>query len=305
MAAALWSMLGTAYALFERHLAVDALTIVTIRAIAAAGFVAGWVVVAKPGAARIARADIPRFILYGLISVTIFYPVLIYAFRYTSVAVGTLLLYLAPAIVAAGAVAFLGESLSLRKIVALAIAFAGCALIVRGYRPELLSANAVGIALGLGSALCYACLSLIGKPLLGRYAVATVTFWYLVTGALGLLAVKLAVDATSWPTLSGGVIIALTCGLFMTALPSLFYARGLRGLRSSDASIVAMVEPVLAMGWAAAILGERLSWPQLLGALFVLSSVLLLAVGGRRSRVSPGARPLPGSPDPRLFSDTR
>jgi drug/metabolite transporter (DMT)-like permease len=293
VAAMLWSMLGTAYALFERHLAVDALTIVTIRALSAAVMVLGWLAFTNRRAMRIARTDLPRFVVYGLVSVTIFYPMLIYAFRYTSVAVGTLLLYLAPAIVAGGAVLLLGEALSVRKVVALATALTGCALVVRIYEPSAVSANELGLALGIGSAICYACLSLIGKPLVGRYPVATVTVWYLMVGAIGLLGVRLVIAGAAWPSLSGGFIIALSCGLFMTALPALFYARGLSGLHSSDASIVAMVEPVLAMGWATAILGERLSWPQLFGALLVLSSVVLLAVRGRtRGRIKPLPEPL-------------
>lgn len=288
----LWSTLGTAYTLFERHLAVDALTIVTIRAVSAALLVSIWLTFRNRGALRIVRADAPRFVLYGLVSVTAFYPILIYAFRYTSVAVGTLLLYLAPAIVASGAVFLLGESLTTRKVVALAMALGGCALIVRVYDPAAVSGNALGIALGIGSAICYACLSLIGKPLVGRYPVATVTAWYLAIGAVGLLAVRLSVGGASWPSPTGGLIIALSCGLFMTALPALLYARGLSGLHSSDASIVAMVEPVLAMGWASAILGERLTWPQAFGALLVLASVVMLAVRGRRKRLTPLTEPM-------------
>lgn len=277
-AAALWSTIGVAYGLYGRHLSIDGLTIVAVRAVAAGVIVAGWMLLRDRGAVRIARADLPRFVAYGLVSVTAFYVVLIYSFQLTSVAVGTLLLYLAPAFVTLGAALLFGYHLSWPVIFALIASFLGCLLIVEAYRPANLAANALGIALGVASALCYAGFSLIGKPLVARYRLSTVVFWYLVVGVFGLLVVKLVVSPGTWPSLREWLIVGGFSGILNTLVPVSLYAWGLRRLPPVEASILATVEPVFAMVLAALILDEHLAWPQIGGAGCVFAGIALLAV---------------------------
>ena len=288
LAALLWATIGTAYALYERHFAADPLTIVTVRALLAGAIVSAWLIGRDRAALVIERRDIPRFIAYGLVSVTLFYIVLIYSFQLTSVAVGTLLLYLAPAFVALGAALFLGDRLSLSTVAVLVMSFLGCLLIVEAYRPANLSANALGIGLGVLSALCYAGFSLIGKPLAARYRFSTVVFWYLCIGLSGLLAIKLVVAPTAWPSWTAMLVIGAYSGVFNTLLPVSLYTWGLRRLPPSEASLLATVEPVFAMLLAATVLDERLGWPQLGGAVCILAGVVVLALRsavGQRRRI--------------------
>lgn len=287
LAASLWSTIGTAYGLYDRFFSVDGLTIVTIRAAVATAILTIWLLARDRKAFAVAPADVPRFITYGFVSVTAFYVVLIYSYQLTSVAVGTLLLYLAPAFVTPGAALLFGDRLSGPVILALVAAFAGCLLIVEAYRPANLSANAVGIALGIASALCYAGFSLIGKPLVARYRLATVVFWYLATGLVGLIGVKLVVSPASWPPLGEAVVIGGYSGVFNTLLPVTLYAWGLRRLPPAEASILATVEPVFAMALAAAILDERLAWPQISGAVCIIAGIVALAVARTNRRNAP------------------
>ncbi|MDQ4099734.1 MAG: DMT family transporter [Chloroflexota bacterium] len=284
LAASLWSTIGTAYGLYDRFFAVDGLTIVTIRAAVATAILTTWLLARDRNALVVAPADLPRFIAYGLVSVTAFYVVLIYSFQLTSVAVGTLLLYLAPAFVTLGAGLLFGDRLTGSVILALVAAFAGCLLIVEAYRPANLSANALGIALGIASALCYAAFSLIGKPLVARYRLVTVVFWYLATGLAGLVLVKLIVSPTTWPPLREVVVIGGYSGVFNTLLPVMLYAWGLRCLPPAEASILATVEPVFAMALAAAILDERLAWPQIGGAMCIIAGIAALALTSAHRR---------------------
>lgn len=62
------------------------------------------------------------------------------------------------------------------------------------------------------------------------------------------------------PTLGGGLAFNL----------------GLRRVPASNASIVATLEPVIAaaLGWA--VWGERMEWPQVVGAGLVLGAVVVL-----------------------------
>src|SRR5829696_5918809 len=143
LAACLWSTLGTAYHLLRGVAEVDALTVVALRASAGAGLLWGWLAITDRTALRVAWADLPRLIGFGVGSLGLMYLALFTAFDLTSVAVGTVLLYLAPALVTVGAALFLNEPLTGRKLVALITTFGGCLLVVELYQPQNLVGNAL------------------------------------------------------------------------------------------------------------------------------------------------------------------
>jgi drug/metabolite transporter (DMT)-like permease len=284
LAAALWSMLGTSYALIQRHVAIDDVTLVTLRAVGGAVLAVAWFGWRDPAVFAIRASDTARMILFGLISVSAFYLALILAFRHSSVAIGTLLLYLAPAVVTIGAALWLDDPLTRKKLLALALSFVGLLLVVEVWRTGGTRVSLAGVAFGLASAVTYGSYSLMGKPLTARYAPGTLLVWTLSTGALGLLAVKLAISPGEWPPAVPTLGIAIWCGLALTLLPFALYTVGLSRIPASEASIIATIEPVLAMVFAMSLLGERVGPVQMLGAACVIGSVFVLATRKRSSR---------------------
>src|SRR5205814_4590233 len=122
LAAGLWGTLGTFYKLGIDGFGLTPLTVVFWRA-ALAGLVLGLVLgVAFPlmgkgwTALRVRRADLPVFIAFGLLGVTAFYLLYIYAVVLVGVAVAVVLLYTAPAFVAVMSWRFLGEGFGPRKL---------------------------------------------------------------------------------------------------------------------------------------------------------------------------------------------
>jgi DME family drug/metabolite transporter len=219
---------------------------------------------------------------FGLVTVTLFYLVLVWTFERTSVAVGTLLLYLAPALVALGAALALGEPLTRRKLVALGLAFAGCLLVVEAYRPAELEGSAAGLAFGVLSACCYGSYSLGGKALLARLRPPTLLFYHYAFGAGGLILIKLVTAPDHLPPFEDVVLIAASVGVAVTLVPIALYTAGLRRLPAGEASILATWEPVMAIAVAVAVLGEVPSIGQAIGGVLVISGVVMLAVTGRR-----------------------
>jgi drug/metabolite transporter (DMT)-like permease len=292
LAACCWGTQGVAYALIFDGIQTDGLTVVTLRAVTATALLWGWLAVTDPAALRIPRADLPAFAVLGLIAVTIYYPALFYAYQWTSVGIGTVLLYLAPALVTIGAALFLGEPVTRPKLVALVLTFLGGALVVQVYQPANLVGSAPGIGLGLVSAASYATYSLLGKRLLGRHGIATVLASYLFLGTLCLIALKLLVSPTTWPAPGEALMIGLYTGVLMTLAPISLFTFGLNQLPSSEAMILLTVEPVVAFVLAAVVLGEMLSPAQWLGAIAVLGGVVLLTGFGRGSvRAGESRRP--------------
>jgi drug/metabolite transporter (DMT)-like permease len=235
----------------------------------------GW------GALRVRAADLPLFVAFGLLGVTTFFLLYVYAVTLTGVAVSVVLLYTAPAFVAVMAWRFLGEGFGWRKGVALLATVAGCALVARLF-DQSHQVSLLGVACGLGSAFTYALYSILGKQSLRRgYPVHTMSFYVYAVGAAGLVAVTLfdgpgqlfsmGADAGAWALL-------LMLGTVQTIGALALYTTGLRYLEAGVASIVATFEPVVAMLLAYFVLSEPLTWPQLVGGGFILGAVLLLRV---------------------------
>jgi drug/metabolite transporter (DMT)-like permease len=295
-AAALWGTLGTLYTWATTSFGLSPLTVVFWRAALAALILGLVLAVVRPllgggwGILRVRRRDWPIFLTFGLLGVTAFYLLYIYAVVLTGVAVSVVLLYTAPAFVALMSWRWLGERFGVRKAAALGLTLAGCVLVARAYDPTLLSLNIVGILCGLGSAFTYALYSILGKVSLRRgYPIATMSFYVYTTGALGLLVVALfapdprgnsggaaqlvsmGADAWAWALLIG-------LALFQTIGALYAYTAGLRHLEAGTASILATFEPVVASVLAFFVLGERLEWPQIVGGGLVLLAVVLLQI---------------------------
>jgi DME family drug/metabolite transporter len=288
LAAALWGTLGTVYTWAKQGFGLTEVTIVFWRAALAAlalSVVPGGVMPA-PGKGRamlrVRRVDLPIFGMFGLLGVTAFYLLYIYAVMLVGVAAAVVLLYTAPAFVAVMAWRFLGESPGTRKLAALVLTIVGCALVARAYDLSQLRVNAVGILCGLGSAATYALYSILGKLSLKRgYSIATMSFYTFSIGALGLLGAALltgpgqllsmGLNPACW-----GLLLVLALAQTLGALAA--YTAALRYLEAGVASILATFEPVVATLLAYFVLHETIQWPQLLGGGLILSAAVLLQV---------------------------
>jgi len=276
-AATCWGTIGTSYVLILDRIAIDGITVVTIRACAAVAVIWLWATLRDRSALRLPREQLRTFVIFGSLSVTVNYVALIYTFEATSVAVGTMLLFVAPAFVTLGAARFFGERITRQKTVALTLTFGGVALVVRAYDLTHLDLSLAGLGLGLLAAMSYASYSLFAKSLLGQHSPASVVSYNLLIGAIGLIAIKLLLSPTEWPALRDVLLVAGYTGLVTTLIPLTLYTIGLRRLPSSEASILSTFEPVVALVLAATVLGETMAAGQWLGTLCVLAGVTLLS----------------------------
>jgi drug/metabolite transporter (DMT)-like permease len=237
---------------------------------------AAYVALTAPAALRVRRADLGRFAAlallgYGAASVCFFF-----ALSYTSASVVEMLLYTYPAMVGVAGAVFFGERLDWRRIVAIALTFVGCTLVV-----GVLSGNThvqwQGIVLGLGSAVGYTVFTMLSyrwiteKP---RSVLMTYTFGI---AALGIGGVTLATGQSLSPAGWGWQVWVLLGAIILvpTFLAVVLLFRGMSRLGTSRTAIISTTEPLFTIGLAAVILGDRLSVTQWLGAALVLAGVLL------------------------------
>lgn len=215
----------------------------------------------------------PRAMLLALGGVGYVGMSLCYFFALERISAGltSLLLYFYPALVVVLGALVLRDRPRPLALAAVVVATVGTVLTIGPVE----GGQALGIALGLGSAFVYATYILIGSRVhgVGPFAMSATV---LLAGAavMGVLAAltqpQLPSEAGAWLALTG---VALVGGVI--AVTSFFAALALLG--PSDTAVISTVEPVVSIGAAALVLGERLVPVQFVGGVVVLAAVAVLA----------------------------
>lgn len=276
LAAACWAMLGPV----ARLAFVEGLSPLEVAfwraALGGACFVV-HVLVRRPRG--VAKTDLPAVLGFGLVGVTVFYASYLWAVEAGGAALASVLLYTAPAWVAVMSVMWLGERMTRRKAVAVALTVSGVAGIAVGSAADV-HFTVAAIGWGLVAGWSYALYYPFGKKYFARYAPVVVFGYALPVGALGLLPF---VEFAPKSPVAWGALVWL--GVVSTYVAYSLYARGLKRLEATRASVVATLEPVMAAAVAYAWWDEQFGVWGYVGAVFVLAGVLL-AVKARRGRSS-------------------
>lgn len=272
-AAALWGMIG----LWNRNLMAGGFTptdIVVVRNFGGMLLLSAVFAVRDRSVFRVRREHLKYFFGTGVISVVLFTACYFSCQRICSLAVASILLYTAPSFVVVLSAALWREPITRRKVLALALTLAGCALVC-GVFAGGLTVTAGGVLLGLGAGFFYALYSIFGRYALAHYPSVTVTVWtFLFAGPVSLALLRpgrmAALGSPRQWLLSLGLVV------FSTAAPYILYTRGLARVESGRASIMASLEPVAATLVGVLVFGESLSPTAAAGILCVLAGVYIL-----------------------------
>ena len=275
LAAACWGVIG----LFNRilgQLGVGVLQRVTIRNFGALVVLTAVFALVRRDVFRVKLRHLPLFMGSGIVSVLGLSVVYFQCQMECSLAVAGILLYLAPSFVVLMSAALWKAPITRRKVTALVLALVGCAL-VSGIVGGEVTASPRGLLLGVASGFCDATYTVFSHYTLRHYDSLTMTYWTFVFAGLGSLAFWDTAAVTAALSDGRGLAGALGLAVIATALPYLLYTKGLEGVESGKASIIANVEPVVGALVGVFVFGETLSVWVILGIACVLGGVLLLA----------------------------
>ncbi|SEG96345.1 Threonine/homoserine efflux transporter RhtA [Saccharopolyspora kobensis] len=273
------------------------MAVTSARIALAAVLLAPVVVVLRPQALRFRRADLWPLVSYGLLGVAGVQLFFFLAVARIPVGVAMVLVNLAPALVALWVRVVRRTRLPGLVWLGIGLAVAGLALVAefgRGARIDLL-----GLACGLAAAICSAGYFLLGERGASRHDTFGLTAAGLVIGAVVVSAVTppwtLPAGLLDAPVELGGLRIPVWLALLVLALAGtvLPYLAGLRALRTlppASASVLALVEPLVAAVLAWLLLGQALGLTQVAGAVILLTGAVLVQLVG--------PKPLPDGPDP-------
>ena len=142
--------------------------------------------VADRGKLRVRPRDLPKFAASGIFGMLALSTLLYMSMSRTSIAVADVLMYTSPIWVLIASVPLFGERLDKRKIIAVLLAFLGCAFVC-GVFGGVGRVSLAGILCGLGSGVAYASYSVVGKFILRDYDSVTLTLWSSVFAGIGAL----------------------------------------------------------------------------------------------------------------------
>ena len=257
-----------------------AMDIVQARMLSGLLFVGGNMLLFARDKFRIRLRDLWCFLGTGCVSILIFSWCYFSGMQETSLSVMGVLLYTSPAVIMVLSIILFHEKLTKAKLLALFMTFAGCCL-VSGLGSDA-SVSLKGLLLGLGAGFFYALYSIFSRFAIDRgYSSWTITFY---TFLFCLLAsAPLAHWGLIASALSSGVsvpVYALLMGLLTGFLAYIFYTKGLEGMESSRAGILASVEPVVGTIIGTLVFHEPLPVQSVLGIALVLGGIVVL--GGKK-----------------------
>lgn len=280
-AAALWGLI----AIFVKGLADYGFTpmeIVTIRVTVTAMILFVYGLIRYPNQMKIRVKDIHLFIGTGIFSIVFFNWCYFTTINEMNVSLAVILLYTSPAFITILSFVFLKEPLPPVKVLAVIGTMVGCILIA-GFSQGLVNdITLIGILIGLGAGFGYALYSIFGKFALRKYDSYTVTFYTFLLSTLFLL--PLTGLWNKWDLLlePGVLLNGFGLALFPTVIAFILYTKGLEKIESSKAGVIATVEPVIATMLGVFLYNEILTVYQVIGTLFILSSVLLVNMGQKK-----------------------
>ena len=275
LGAACWGLIG----LFTRtlgELGVGVFQRVTIRNFGALIVMTLVFALTRREVFRIKARHLPLFMGSGLFSVQGMTLCLFLCQQECSLAVSGILLYLAPSFVVLMGAALWKAPITKKKVAALCLAFMGCVL-VSGIMGGELTISVLGLVAGIASGFCYATYTVFAHYVMDHYDSLTMTYWTFVFAGLGSLLFWDTQVMTNVFTSGGGIVNALGLIVIATVLPYLLYTKGLEGVESGKASIMANVEPVVGALVGVFVFGEVLSVWVILGVVCMLGGVMLLA----------------------------
>ena len=202
------------------------------------------------------------------------------AIRYAGVTISTLMtLCIPPLLVASLALSLKMETLQPRVIMALVCALTGCVFIVSMTPAESLYPDVrLGLFYSLASAIFYAGMLLCGRFVANDYHPLQVTAIGFSAGAVVLLLMALVTDVVAVQSPQSWALVVYL-GVIPTAFAYWIFQIGLKTVSATTASIVVLIDPVVAAGLAWLLFGEILPFTGWMGAGLLLLSLLILGTG--------------------------
>lgn len=279
LAGILWGSMG----IFVRRLnnfGFTSMEMVEIRSVITFLTLFVFLLIYKKELFKIKIKDIWCFIGTGIISITFFSFCYFTTIQITSMAVAAILLYTSPIFVMLFSAILFKETITKKKIIALILAFLGCAF-VGGVFSTSLNISVFGLVTGIFSGIGYALYSIFSRYAINKkYETFTITFYTFFFACIGgafftdFNNIAICIKENDIKFLFFLIVFAV----ITTVLPYLLYTLGLKYTENSKASIIVSIEPVMATIFGFFVFNEKPTASVLVGIILVIIAIIFLNV---------------------------
>ena len=259
---------------FVRRIGVTSGELALYRAVMAASLIALFLLVTKQ---RIPMAsikkEIPLLLLSGM-AMGFNWILLFQAYKFTTVSVATLSYYFAPVIVTILCPIIFREKLTKKQILCFIMSTLGLVLITGIGDLSGASSHLTGILFGLGAASFYATVILLNKFIKNVEGIHR-TFLQFLAAIMVLVPYVMLTPRSGLTALDGiGWICLLIVGFIHTGVTYCLYFTSLKDIPGQKAAILSYIDPLIAVIISVTILGESMSFVQIIGGLLILGFTL-------------------------------
>ncbi len=255
---------------------VDPLTLAQVRAGFSFLILLGVALAIRPAMLRVNRRLAGELAVLGVAGIAASNYTYLVAIQRSNVTTAVLMQYTAPVWVALYAVVSGSEPMHVRKVLAAALSFGGCALAVGGYRAAGLVLSASGVAYGLAAAFTFSFFNIWGRRVAPRVEVWTGLLWALGAATIFWFVVRQPMRLAQAGFSPRQWALFLFYSLVSVLLPFLLFYSGLRLLPATHAMITSTLEPVFAALFAFLMVGEHLGAAQFAGMAAVIAAIVML-----------------------------
>lgn len=225
------------------------------------------------------KKELPLLIISGA-AMGINWILLFEAYKYTTVSIATLSYYFAPVIVTVLCPILFREKLLLKQIVCFVMSTIGIVLITGVSTGG--SSDFTGILFGLGAAMFYATVMILNKYIKNTEGLSR-TVWQFAGAIVVLLPYVLLTDAISLGSVdSFGFVNLIIVGVLHTGIAYVLYFSSLRDLPGQKAAILSYIDPLVAVFISVTLLGEAMTFTQIIGGVLILGFTMYNELSGKR-----------------------
>ena len=193
-----------------------------------------------------------------------------------SIPLAVLILFTFPLFVNIGSYVFLKERLSKKQFASLILASIGLLILLWG---PMFVESSIAVVYGFSAAVTYAIYVLVSGQMQKNVNPLASSFYVILAAGLTLFIFHRP-DVTAILNFSEIQILSiLGLAIICTIGPLTLFLAGMQHIPSSQASVIVMIEPVVATIAAYIFFQETLTVPQMAGALIVLASMFLNSKG--------------------------
>jgi drug/metabolite transporter (DMT)-like permease len=242
--------------------------------------------VARPASLRVSGAELPFLAAFGILGLAFVQWLYFLAIHRLEIGIALLIQYLAPLLVALWVRFVVHRPVRRRLWIALALALFGLMLVVEIWKGGTL--DGVGVAAALAAAVAFAFYILMAEEGVKRRDPVSLSAFGFVFGALFFACIQpwwsypwriVSEDVSLLGNLSSShlPVWALMCWMIVLGaiVPFGLFVGSLQHIPATRASILAMLEPVVATAVAWAWLDESLGAVQIVGGVIVLAGIVL------------------------------